>query len=66
MTDSDQEFIRDVCYFWREKGDPTRLTNWDEKRCQQLMPAFFEAWSKAKAYEELTNLAARSWLDKLA
>jgi hypothetical protein len=46
VTDDDSSFIRMVVYFWADKGDPTRYTDWDEARCKQLMPEFHRAWKK--------------------
>lgn len=56
--ESDADFTGMVAYFWREKGDPTRYTGWDARRCAALMPDFYEAWSRYCTYERLTNDAA--------
>lgn len=58
-TADDETFKRMVACFWEEKGDPTRYVGWDPKRCEQLMPMFFEAWSKQKMYAAMANLLAR-------
>lgn len=55
---SDADFKEMVAYFWKEKGDPTRLSGWDEERCRQLMPSFYEAWRQCEAYRTLADLAA--------
>lgn len=58
MSDDD-EFKRDVRYFYQEKGDPTRFSGWDAARCQRLLPAFYEAWSKEVIYGQLAMLAIK-------
>lgn len=63
--EDDESFISSVCHFWTEKGDPERYSGWDAERCKRLLPAFYEAWSKAKVYEELTDLAAKDAMSKL-
>jgi hypothetical protein len=55
---SDAIFKEMVAYFWKKKGDPTRLSGWDEERCRQLMPSFYEAWRQCEAYRTLADLAA--------
>lgn len=54
----DNCFKRMVAYFWKEKEDPERYTDWDEERCKRLMPAFHTAWSQYKVYKKLANIAA--------
>lgn len=57
QRNDDAEFRRMVRYFYDEKGDPTRYVLWDRSRCERLMPAFFEAWSKRVIYEKLATAA---------
>ena len=56
---TDEEFKRSVSYFYTERGDPTRYCSWDAERCQRLMPDFYLAWSQARSYERLADLAIR-------
>lgn len=55
---SDDDFRDMVAYFWKEKGDPTRYVEWDTKRCADLMPDFYEAWSRYRTYQRLADDAA--------
>ncbi len=57
---SDTDFKRMVHYFWTEKGDPTRYSDWSEERCKRLMPAFHEAWRQTTIYKTLADLAAKA------
>jgi hypothetical protein len=57
---SDDQFKQMVCYFFEEKGNPTRYTSWDADRCKRLMPAFFEAWTQSCTYDKLARLAVRA------
>lgn len=59
MSDDDYEFMGMVAYFYEEKGDPTRFTRWDAERCARLMPDFFFAWSMAKKFRRLADIAIK-------
>lgn len=52
---NDKEFIRSVLYYCRYKDDVTRLTDWDEEICKQLMPAFYKAWKDCQIADEVLN-----------
>lgn len=58
-TTEDREFVRMVCYFWRNKGDPTRYVDWDPARCERLMPMFYRAWRDAEFFEKVADRLAR-------
>ena len=60
MTEEDESFCRTVAYFWTEKGDPTRMSDWDPERCKRLMPQFFEAWSKCELYRGIADTCAEA------
>lgn len=48
MDPLDELFCNSVLYYYRDSGDPTRLCDWDEARCERLMPAFFYAWRQVQ------------------
>jgi hypothetical protein len=62
MTEEDKVFIRDVAYFWEDKGDPTRFSGWDEARAERLMPAFVLVWKQFKGAREACDRIAKSHL----
>lgn len=56
--DSDDEFVRMIVYFWKEKADPTRFTGFDQERMERLMPTFAHAWKRYQFYEALVDQTA--------
>lgn len=42
---SDESFIENVKYYWREYNDPTRYMGWEINRCMELMPIFYTAYA---------------------
>lgn len=62
MSEEDKDFIRMVAVFWEDKGDPTRLADWDEARAERLMPAFMLVWKQYKGAREACDRIAKSHL----
>jgi hypothetical protein len=56
--DDDKTFCGMVAYFWKEKGDPTRYTGWDEVRCAELMNTFYSAWLHYQAAHKALDILA--------
>lgn len=41
---SDEEFKRNVRYFWEKNGNPS-FVGYDKERCKKLMPQFYLAYT---------------------
>lgn len=65
MTEDDTLWCESILYFWREKGDPERCCGWDRVKCQELMPAFLDAWDRYKSAEDTINRIADSYRREL-
>lgn len=59
LTEDDEKFIRLVVLFWQDKEDPTCYAGWDETRCAQLMPDFYNTWLKYEQYKKALNITAQ-------
>lgn len=56
MDEEKEDFIRDVCYFWDQKGDLERFSGWSEEKAQKYCPHILKAWKEYKQAEDLLNI----------
>lgn len=55
--DNNNQYLSDLKYFWKEKGDLERYSDFDLERLKKLDPKIFKAWITYKETKELlTNL----------
>lgn len=56
----DETFKSEVYLYWMEYRDPTRSAIWNEGRCKELTPLFYQAWRQYKVQkEDLDDLVKR-------
>lgn len=64
MKESDKQFIRDVKYFWNEKGDAERLIGFSVEKLKKVSPdlgkAYEEMKYKTKVFETLLEKETES------
>lgn len=58
------ELISDLSYFWKEKGDITRLAGFDIKKVQEEFPEVLRAWNDYKHAELALSLIIENSYDK--
>lgn len=60
MTDEEKaEFLLMVQYYWTEKGDPTRYSDWDDALVQKEFPVLWRAWSDYLAARNMLNIVIK-------
>lgn len=56
MTEAEKEqFLSDVHYFWHEKGDVERLSDFSIEKLREADPVLADAYERLKSAEETFN-----------
>lgn len=59
------ELIRNLSYFWEEKGDITRLSSFNEADVMREFPEVMQAWKNYKHAELSFDLILKNTYDKV-
>lgn len=62
MKEEDKQFLQDISYFWKFKGDAERFTGFDLERFQKLDPVFAQQWIDYKVTISMLNSKADKYL----
>lgn len=62
MKEEDKEFLQDISYFWKFKGDIERFTGYDLERLKKLDPIFAQHWVNYKVAMSMLNSKADEYL----